>query len=415
VFSGSSNFSGSPAAEISSQDRLGCVAGARSIPEHQPDEPGGGATEPQAGAPAPESRLVIRDERKTENKSLVSDESPVTEFDKDYESEIYTLESLGRRGVIIAHPVSLDSANPKLAHIDWHAFTVRPPQFKTHLWIMSELTRLFGFDIFTPRKTGLYGYKESAIIEEGGLIAWGGQNQRGTVYVSLNGQGCSRITDWQKMRTWCECHGARITRVDIAHDDFEGETVTIEKAKEWYDAGGFNSGGRKPTARLAGDWWAGIKGRTVYLGERASGKLTRIYEKGKEQGNPESPWVRVELELHNKSRVIPLDALTRPAAYLAGAYPCLRFLSAEQCKVKTTTKAAKTAYDKSVRVARLQYGKLVNLMLKVHQGDYAGVVNALKREGIPARLDPFSYHLRTDPALIDALDGRGLEDVALVT
>src|SRR5258706_5183862 len=172
------------------------------------DKDGGEGTQPQSGArsaPAADSRLVIRDERKTD-KTLASDESPGIEFDKDYESEIYTLESRGRRGAVIARPVPLNSANPKLAHIDWYAFTVRPPQFKTHLWIMSELTRLFGFYVFTPRKTGLYGYKQSAVIEEGGLIAWGGQNQRHTVYVSLNAQGCSRITEWETMRTWCECH-----------------------------------------------------------------------------------------------------------------------------------------------------------------------------------------------------------------
>ena len=331
----------------------------------------------------------------------------------DYESEIYKAESRGGRGVFIGYPVAFDTANPRIAHIDWCAVTVKPPQFKTHLWVMRELGRLFGLDLFTPRGTGLYGYKFSAIIEEGGLMAWGGQNQRGTVYVSLNGQGCSRVTDWEKLREWCECHRARITRLDLAHDDFEGKTVTIEKAKAWYEAGGFNAGGRKPSPRIAGDWWNGVKGRTVYFGERAHGKLLRIYEKGKQQGDPESPWVRIELELHNKSRVIPLDALTRPAAYLAGAYPCLRFLSAEQCKIKTIRKAATTAYKKAVEVARTQCGKVVNVMLQVHGGDSSAVVRALAREGLPARLDPYSYHLKTDPALMYSLDAGDESHVAV--
>lgn len=372
-------------------------------------------TEPlhRAHGAGAESRLVIRDERKPQ-KTLASDESPPAEFDKDYESEIYALERRGKRREIIAHPVPFGGANPRAAHIDWLAITVRPPQFKTHTWVMSELGRLFGFDRFTPRKTGLYGYKESAVIEEGGLLAWGGKNQRGTVYVSLNAQGCARITDWPAIRSWCECHHARITRLDIAHDDFEGQIVSIEKSYQWYEAGGFNSGGRKPQSKQAGDWWGGVKGRTVYIGDRANGKLTRIYEKGKEQGDPNSPWIRVELELHNKAREIPLDALTRPAAYLAGAYPCLRYLSKDQCKVKTIQKAAQTVYVKAVKVARMQYGKLVNLMLQVHGGDAAAVCDALKREGLPGRLDPYSYHLRTDPTLIDALDHGGPGDVALV-
>ncbi|MBX9812898.1 MAG: replication initiation factor domain-containing protein [Burkholderiales bacterium] len=279
---------------------------------------------------------------------------------------------------------------------------------------MAELARLFGFDIYTPRAAGLYGYKHSAIIEEGGLVAWGGKNQRGTVYVSLNGQGCGRIADWEKLRAWLECHGARLTRVDPAHDDFEGKTVTIEKAKAWYDAGGFNSGGRKPESSVAGDWWGGSKGRTVYVGARHNGKLLRIYEKGKQLGEPDSPWVRVELEIHNKSRHIPLDILTRPAAYLAGAYPCLRFLSAEQCRVKTIQKAAKTTYTKAVEVARNQCGRLINLMMQVYGGDTDSVVHALARDGLPARLDPYSYQLRTDSALAYALDPGGGNDAAVV-
>lgn len=357
----------------------------------------------RAAARPPRRSPVIRDERSSED-TLASDESPGAEVDADYESEIYKLESRGGRGVVVAYPVALNSPNPNIAHIDWCALTVKPPQFKTHLWVMRELGRLFGLDLFRPRATGLYGYKYSTIIEDGGLIAWGGKNQRGTVYVSLNGQGCSRVTDWGKLRAWCEYRGARLTRLDLAHDDFDGKTVTIEKARAWYEAGGFNAGGRKPSPRIAGDWWGGVKGRTVYFGERAHGKLTRVYEKGKQEGDPESRWTRIELELHNKSRVIPLDALTRPAAYLAGAYPCLRFLSAEQCKIKTIRKAAKTAYKKAVEVARTQYGKLVNVMLQVHGGDSGAVVRALAREGLPSRLDPYSYHLKTDPALMYSLD-----------
>lgn len=382
------------------------------------NEHSGGASgeQPRSGAasaPAA-SRGVIRDDRNPSGKPLASDESQAGAFDKDYEAEIYRLESRGGRGVIVAHPVPLESASPHLALIDWCAFTLKPPQFKTHSWVMAELARLFGLDVYTPRATGLYGYKQSALIEEGGLIAWGGKHQRGTVYVSLNGQGCARITDWPKLRAWLECHGAKLTRLDLAHDDFEGRTVTIEQAKAWYDAGGFNSGGRQPATSQAGDWWGGVKGRTVYIGERANGKLTRIYEKGKQQGDPASPWVRIELELHNKSRVIPLDALTRPAAYLAGGYPCLRYLSAEQCKVKTIRTAAKTAYKKAVEVARNQYGKLVNVMMRVHGGDTAAVVGALVRDGLPGRLDPYSYQLRTDPALVYALDPGGGNHVVVV-
>ena len=56
-----------------------------------------------------------------------------------------------------------------------------------------------------------------------------------------------------------------------------------------------------------------------YLRKTENGKLMRIYEKGKQLGDATSPWVRWELELHNKSRVIPFDVLTAPGQYVAGA------------------------------------------------------------------------------------------------
>ena len=368
----------------------------------------------EVGARA-ESRLVRRDERTRQGKPLASGESSVSDFVKDYDAEIYRLESRGGKGAVVGYPVPLESARANLAHIDWCAFTLRASGGRTERWVMSELQRLGGFEQFTPRKFGMYGYEASAIIEEGGLMAWGGKNQKGTVYVSLNAQGCARITDWEKLRAWCECHQAKLTRVDFAHDDFAGGTVNIEWAHQTWLDNGFNTGGRRPEAKLYGDWWGLTKGRSVYMGERQNGKLLRVYEKGKQLGDPDSPWVRVELELHSKDRVIPLDAVTRAGAYLAGAYPCLHFLSAEQNKLRTTGKAVKIAYRRAKEVLKQQGGKLIGVMLKVEGGDYAAVVNALKRDGVPSRLDPYSYHIRTNDELLQGLEGGGDSNAVVPT
>lgn len=40
-------------------------------------------------------------------------------------------------------------------------------------------------------------------------------------------------------------------------------------------------------------------------------------------------------------------------------------------------------------------------MLAVVGGDYAEVVNQLIRPGIPTRIEPFSYHVRQDPMMLD--------------
>lgn len=362
------------------------------------------------GAACAQSRLVIRDERTPQGETIARDESSSGEWLKDYQSETYKLQSRGGKGAVIAYPIPLDSANPRVAFIDWFAFTLKPPESQTYLWVQKQLSLLGGLSAFTPNKSGRFGYSHSASIDEAGVMAWGGRNQRGTVYVSLSGKGCARILDWQQLYEWCTRYEAKITRVDLAHDDFTGETVSIEKLKTWWDAGEFNSGGRQPRAILQGDWWMQEKGRTVYFGNRESGKLLRVYEKGKQLDDVTSPWVRAELELHNKDRHIPLDVLTRPGAYLAGAYPCMRFLSTEQCRIKTTREAAKISYERSVEVLRQFGGKFLNVMVQVNGGDLGLVVKQLRREGVPKRLDPYSYQLRNDPALADALGDGGPGD-----
>lgn len=354
-------------------------------------------------------RLVKRDERFPQGKTPPRDESLLGNLVYEFESEIFRLESRGGRLEIIAHPTSLESASPALALVDWCAFTVRPPEGKTYRWVLDELGQMLGFREITPRKSGLYGYSESAVIEDGGLAAWGGKKQRGTVYISLNGQGCSRIRDWAIVVEWFKATNATITRVDLAHDDFEGRELSIETAYAWWMAGGFNSGGRRPQATPAGDWWGLAKGRTVYIGDRTSGKLLRVYEKGKQLGDFKSFWTRAELELHNKHRVIPLDVVVKPGGYLASAYPCLRFLSAEQCRIKTLRKAATTSYARAVENTRQHSGRTINLMLHVKGGDYASVVEDLRREGVPGSLKEYGYHLKTNAELVHELDRGGTD------
>ena len=71
------------------------------------------------------------------------------------------------------------------------------------------------------------------------------------------------------------------------------------------------------------------------------------------------------------------------------------------------SKAAQIAYDRAVENAKLHCGKTVNLMLAVLGGDYAEVVGQLIRPGIPGRIEPFSYHVRQDPLMLDRQLGEG--------
>jgi phage replication initiation protein len=212
---------------------------------------------------------------------------------------------------------------------------------------------------------------------------WGGS--RGKVEENVTVVDVSDANDWSAVKVWAEASGAWISRLDLAHDDFEGRTVTIRKARRWYRAGGFTANGRRPVALLYHDLGSG-KGKTFQVGERESGKLVRIYEKGKQLGDPASPWVRVEVEWRNKDRLIPWDAVTRPGPYLAGAYPCLAFLSAEQSRIRTARAIFDTSYERMVQTVRRNAGRMLNVMLHVNRGDAAAVLLQVVRPGVPKRL-----------------------------
>lgn len=325
----------------------------------------------------------------------------------ELDAEWVELLTNGSKGIVRRTPIAYDAGVSGAALIDWLAFTVRPPETKNVLWVVQELQNLGLLGVVEELNGGYAGYTHKAQFRDDKtrlcLIAWGGKHQASTVYVSFTGHGCARIADWISVCAWLEASRATLTRLDLAYDDFTAERVSIRNAVEWYLEGGFGAGGRMPGHKLHGDWLLGDQsrtGRTLEIGSRAGGKLCRIYEKGKQLGDPENPWVRVEVEWHNESRHIPYEALTNPGKYLAGAYECLHFLDQEQSRIQTEQRSAKVSFDKAMNNGRHLAGKLVNLALEVYQGDYAEVVEQLRREGYPARVEPFWHSVKDEPEML---------------
>lgn len=315
---------------------------------------------------------------------------------------------LVKRGETLPHTEIVSDSTQKalqVAHNDWLAFTLTPPQLTSYIpiqWLLPQLRELFGLPDFTARSTGKgwNGYSNRVNLGDNaqyGLIAYGGDKQRGTVHVELNASACALVPDWSKAQQWGETIGAKITRVDLAHDDFEGVIVNIEIAKGWHSEGGFTNSGRPPKPRLIDDLGSG-DGKTFYVGNRASGKLCRIYEKGKQLGDPSSPWVRVELELRGKSRLIPWNVLTSPSTYLSGGYPCLAYLTKEQDKIRTISKLVEITLESMMQYLRMAGGKSINVLMQANGGDAVALVNAIKREGIPRRLVNYADFL---PRILD--------------
>ena len=219
-----------------------------------------------------------------------------------------------------------------------------------------------------------------------GFVAIGGNKD--TICFHITGEGCHRIpqSGYRWLAEWLPTVGGRITRVDMAHDDFDGKH-TVDMAADWYLEGKFKAGGREPKMNQHGNWKRPDgSGRTIELGKRENGKMLRVYEKGKQLGDPSSPWVRWEGELRAKHRLIPFEVLIRPGMYLAGMYPCLGWIAETQERIKVIQKTARITYAKLHDSARLAYGRFIYAMQHIgHSAD--DIVNQLIRtDGLPKRL-----------------------------
>ena len=129
----------------------------------------------------------------------------------------------------------------------------------------------------------------------------------------------NRLYDWIKDYA----PSCKITRIDLAHDFLKGEYTPLQAYSDWA-AGKFKSGNTQPNAEMAGVGWLNAPdgGRTLYIGSRKNGsRVVRVYEKGIEQGDRSSPWVRFELQMRNRDIVLEHDILLNPGEYLTGAYP----------------------------------------------------------------------------------------------
>ena len=152
---------------------------------------------------------------------------------------------------------------------------------------------------------------------------------------------------------------AKVTRIDLCRDFIDGE-FTIDEAVNAYLEGQFNVRGRRPSCRQHGDWLAKQQGRTLYVGHAANGKQARIYEKGKQLGQLNSPWVRAEVQFTGKHKEIPLNVLLKPAGHFAGAFPIFARLSTAAALVIPARRKVRVAeLSKKLYHLRKTYGMTV--------------------------------------------------------
>lgn len=228
-----------------------------------------------------------------------------------------------------------------------------------------------------------------------GFFAFGGDRQRGTVCVEVTGGGCAHVKAWAHVAAVLDTLGARITRLDVAHDDFDGVT-TLADVIRWHADGAFNTNGRPPAMNLQG--WDDGSGKTVYVGKNTGNQQLCVYEKGRQQGardgDPQASWVRWEGRFGSKYRDIPVDVLTDPCAYLLGHYPVLRgWLRHAALRMRTSKERAAANLHSAVRHAKRQTGALLNLIKKhVPEPEFGDwIVRHVVRDRLPAWLSKVPF------------------------
>lgn len=211
--------------------------------------------------------------------------------------------------------------------------------------------------------------------EPAGMIELGGsmtlrKNGRPSLRFELTGLGCGIVEGrgdasadhaqrWCALRAKLERVAGVLTRADIAFDDFDG-TRGLDLARTMYQVGEFDyrfaGEMQRPKARGFDDYDSG-DGSTFYVGHSSSEKQLRVYEKGKQLGDPDSPWVRWEVQLRSSSRrKLTLDVLTEPLAYARGAFDCLDFISRCVARLVVTREATKATVKSVLRHAKRMYG-----------------------------------------------------------
>lgn len=258
------------------------------------------------------------------------------------------------------------------------------------------LATVFGFrgEVFcTPlrdKRWQFYQLSASIVDREGELVGRVGVGGNGdSICVSLSGAGCAYVKHWDRTRIQLEALRARISRVDLAFDDYEGKLLDLSDLRARARNREFMQGGTPPKFRFLDDEGNGT-GCTLYVGGKGHKEFC-CYEKGKQLGMSESPWVRAEVRLYGKHVDVPLDTLSDPLAFLKGAYDVLELVLADVAqdacsRLKTKHRTVEVSAEAHVRWARRQLGPTLNLFLEAFGGSFADFLEArIVREGQPGR------------------------------
>lgn len=251
-----------------------------------------------------------------------------------------------------------------------------------------------------------------SIVRAGVECAWVGflvngnsraqQRQAQTLHVNLHGTACTfAAPGWRKkMAALIEELEAKITRIDLALDFFDGIAGGLDRIRDDWHAGLMDVRGRTPAVNTVGPWVEGGRGRSFYFGSREAGKQTNVYEKGVQLFGLKDAtrWERVELRYGNKLRELPVDALRRPDSFFAGASDWHAAILAEHGKAATVGEKIKVKARQAIETVQAEVTRSVrwltdtasqSLALAFHYLDEESFLSLVTGRNLPGRLQKF--------------------------
>jgi len=122
------------------------------------------------------------------------------------------------------------------------------------------IEQIFGFGISKKYDKGRDFFLHAWELGDNyGHFAMGGIKQRDSILIAINGQGCLAAKAGWELRlyqflTSSDCIAPRITRVDLAHDDFDGSQLSVYDFDRAWEDGGFDRYGNRPEPQNYGSW-----------------------------------------------------------------------------------------------------------------------------------------------------------------
>lgn len=302
--------------------------------------------------------------------------------------------------------------------IDFYSFRVRD-NYEAILKALGATFASHPYEVsLKENKGGWKGYDVSYSLflsdMKVGIVARGGESQKGWAYVGIDGTGCSWIDDWDRAQQASIdlCEGFDLKRVDIALDTY-GDADAFKNTCKAYEEGLFSPPGcgRPPKSKVITSSRP-EDGNTIYVGNRERDKFYRGYEKGKQMlgatvtaamaKDPEAfdwsdwvtktqpvldadghvslvgvwDWFRHEVEFKPKTQPLPDDLIDRRDQYFTGSFPYLaKVLEGVEPELLSLSRQKKIRTDLAVSLfnIRRMWGKTLFTALAAYEGDIGAV------------------------------------------